>query len=131
MKKLLLLLIPALAFAATEPINVNTPDGKVKQTSSGVGAVGKPFDFTNVFVTGIGGGAPVDAKYVTTTANGTLTNEFNLGALTTGILRQTVSGGIATPLITQMSYTVNVKDPPYNATGNGVTDDSAAINSAI
>jgi hypothetical protein len=28
-------------------------------------------------------------------------------------------------------YTVNVKDPPYNATGDGVTDDSAAIQSAL
>jgi len=39
--------------AATEPINVNTGDGLVKKTSSGVGVVDKPFDFSNVYVTGI------------------------------------------------------------------------------
>jgi len=39
--------------AATEPINVNTNDGAVKQTSSGVGALLKPFDFSNVYTTGI------------------------------------------------------------------------------
>src|SRR5215472_4938837 len=42
--------------AATEPINVNTGDGLVKQTSSGVGVETKPFDFSNVFVTGINQG---------------------------------------------------------------------------
>src|SRR5215471_9652461 len=39
--------------AATEPINVNTGDGLVKKTSSGVGVVDKPFDFSNVSVVGI------------------------------------------------------------------------------
>src|SRR5215472_4397355 len=41
--------------AATEPINVNTGDGLVKQTSSGVGAIDKPFDFSNVYTLGISG----------------------------------------------------------------------------
>jgi hypothetical protein len=41
--------------------------------------------------------APVDATYLTTTANATLTSEANLGALTTGLLKISVSGGVATP----------------------------------
>lgn len=53
MKKLLLLLIPCVAFAGTEPINVDTAAGHVKQTSSGVGAVSKPFNFTDVHTAGI------------------------------------------------------------------------------
>lgn len=40
--------------------------------------------------------APVNAPYVTTTSNGTLTGEFSLGSLTTGLLLNTVSGGTAT-----------------------------------
>lgn len=53
---LALLMAKCTVEAGTEPINVSTTDGKVKQTSSGVGAIGKPFDFTNVFTIGIGGG---------------------------------------------------------------------------
>lgn len=37
--------------------------------------------------------APVDATYITQSANGTLTNEQSLGALTTGILLNTVTTG--------------------------------------
>ena len=44
------MLIPCIALAGTEPMNVNTADGKVKETSSGVGVTNKPFDFVNVDV---------------------------------------------------------------------------------
>ncbi len=40
--------------------------------------------------------APNDAHYVTTQAEGGLTNEFSLGSLSGGILKQTISGSIAT-----------------------------------
>jgi hypothetical protein len=53
MKTLLLLLIPCVAFAGTEPINVNTTDGHVKATSSGVGPSPKPFNFSDVHTAGI------------------------------------------------------------------------------
>ncbi len=53
MKKLILLLIPCVAFAATEPVNVNTADGFVKKTSSGVGELAKPINFCQVAVAGI------------------------------------------------------------------------------
>lgn len=41
--------------------------------------------------------APSDAQYLVATANTSLTNERNLGALTTGHLSITVAAGIATP----------------------------------
>ena len=44
-----------------------------------------------------GGGSPIDATYWTQSPNATLTNEFNLGSLTTGLLQIVVSDGIATP----------------------------------
>lgn len=40
--------------------------------------------------------APIDARYLTATSNTTLTNDVNLGALTTGFLYGTVAAGIAT-----------------------------------
>lgn len=48
---------------------------------------------------GGGGGAPTDAHYVTTQAESALSNEFNLGSLTSGLLKQSVSTGVATPAI--------------------------------
>jgi hypothetical protein len=45
---------------------------------------------------GAGTGAPTDAPYVTTVPNGTLTNEFALGSLATGLLINTITTGIPT-----------------------------------
>ena len=50
MKRLLLLLIPIVAHAGTEPVNVNTADGHIKETSSGAGGTNKPFNFVDVDV---------------------------------------------------------------------------------
>lgn len=47
--------------------------------------------------TGLGALAPTSAKYVTAQAESGLSAEVNLGALTTGILKHTVSGGVSTP----------------------------------
>lgn len=44
-------------------------------------------------------GAPDTANYVVTTANADLPQAFNLGALTTGLLKVTVSGATGTPSI--------------------------------
>ena len=41
------------------------------------------------------GAAPADARYVVTTANGSLPNEVNLGALASGVLEIVVAAGIA------------------------------------
>jgi hypothetical protein len=54
---------------------------------------------------GIITGAPTDASYVTTKANSSLSGEINLGALASGFLQSTASGGVATlsttPIIPQ------------------------------
>lgn len=41
--------------------------------------------------------APSDAKYLVAEANSTLSAEVNLGALTSGLLKHTVSGSVSTP----------------------------------
>lgn len=46
---------------------------------------------------GAGGGAPADATYWVSSANGTLSNEVDLGALTTGLVLNTVAAGVGTP----------------------------------
>ncbi len=56
---------------------------------------------------GGGGGAPVDATYLTSTSNSTLTNEVNLGALATGLLLGTVASGISTISSVAVSTFVN------------------------
>lgn len=44
---------------------------------------------------------------------------------------QTMTGPLTTPTLTSsVNKVINVMAPPYNATGNGITDDTAAINSA-
>lgn len=44
-----------------------------------------------------GGGAPATASYLTAQAEAGLSAETNLGALTTGLLKHTVSAGVSTP----------------------------------
>lgn len=58
--------------------------------------VGSGLDFTSgtLSATGGGGGAPTDATYITQTANGSLSNEQALGALSTGILKNTTTTGV-------------------------------------
>lgn len=61
-------------------------------------------------------GAPVDATYITKTSNGTLSNEFALGSLTTGILKSTTTtGDVSTADVNDIS------SPVYAADG-GSTD---------
>lgn len=42
-------------------------------------------------------GAPDDAKYIVAESNGSLSNEVDLGALTTGLLKHSVAAGVSTP----------------------------------
>ncbi len=44
-----------------------------------------------------GGGAPTTATYLTATAEAGLSAEVNLGALTSGLLKHTVTAGVSTP----------------------------------
>lgn len=59
----------------------------------------------------IGGGAPVDASYWVSTADATLTAEVDMGALTSGILRQTVAAGVATPGIVTVGAGLTYASP--------------------
>lgn len=62
-------------------------DGKLYAKNS----AGTEYDLTG------GSGAPTDAKYWVSEADGDLSDEVNLGALTTGLLKHTVSGSVSTP----------------------------------
>ena len=65
-----------------------------------------------------GGGAPTDAQYFLATSDGGLPSGVNLGALTTGLLKHTVSAGVSTP-----ATAVNGTD--YWAPGDALTRSSA------
>jgi hypothetical protein len=49
------------------------------------------------WITAGGGGAPTTASYLTAQAEAGLSAETNLGALTTGLLKHSVAGGVSTP----------------------------------
>ncbi len=53
MKRLLLFLIPCVAFAQTDEIKFKTADGHIKEGSAGVGALAKPFYFRDVYAVGL------------------------------------------------------------------------------
>jgi hypothetical protein len=96
-------------------------DGTNMQLVGGVGSTGAPgggptidcdytgtqflnYDLgTNTWscgpVTGGTGGAPINASYWVSTPNATLNTEVNMGALPSGILKHTVTGGISSPAI--------------------------------
>ncbi len=59
---------------------------------------------------GGGGGAPVNATYLTQTANGTLQNEQAIGLLTSGIMRVASTTGIVTSLNDSAGIAANVSD---------------------
>ena len=69
--------------------------------------------------------APDDAPFVTYRASVDLSNEFDLGSLTSGLLKQTVAVGTSTPAIATagVDYTVLADfaaDPIMGIDGNGV-----------
>jgi len=68
----------------TYPWRVKFPNGSLTDNSDGT---------TSVAFSGF---APTNATYLTSTANSTLTSEIDLGALTTGLLKGTVAGGVST-----------------------------------
>lgn len=55
------------------------------------------WNWNDLAALGGGGGAPTTAHYLTSQAESGLSAEVNLGALTTGLLKITVSGSVATP----------------------------------
>lgn len=56
------------------------------------------------------GSAPTDATYLTQTANGTLTNEQALDALSTGMLRVATATGVLTSLTDSAGIAANLSD---------------------
>jgi|SRR5438128_531586 len=81
---------------ALQPPPVNTP---LTDQNGQVNALWSRYyiDMNQTVVTDC---APADARYVVTTANPSLTQEVNLGALSAGYLRQTVAAGVASPSTT-------------------------------
>jgi hypothetical protein len=71
-----------------------------------------------VLITGGGGGAPTNAKYIVQTTNATLTEEQSLGVLTTGILKNTVTAGVGV-----LSTAVGTDLPSHTHTLADITDD--------
>lgn len=81
------------------------------------------------FVAGGGGGAPTSAKYFVAESDGTLSAEVNLGALTTGLLKHTVSGGVSTPATAVAGtdyYNPGGTDVAVADGGTGASDASTA-----
>lgn len=63
-----------------------------------------------------GSGAPTDAKYIVQEANGSLSAEQSLGALTTGILLNTVTGSVGV-----LSTAVGADLPSHNHAASQIT----------
>lgn len=68
-----------------------------------------------------GGGAPTDAQYWLSTPDGSLPSAVDLGALTTGLLKHTVSAGVSTPATA-------VAATDYWAPGNDLTTPNQPAN---
>lgn len=80
----------------------STIDGAASKTiSTNYGAIiiyCNGTEFFSVLVGGSSSGAPTDATYITQTANGSLSNEQAIGALSSGILRGATTTGVITSL---------------------------------
>lgn len=71
----------------------------------------------------IGGVAPVDATYITETANSTLTAELALGSLATGLLSNTTTTGIPTVVanVAAGQLLTSGTPPAWSASPTGIT----------
>lgn len=84
--------------------------------------------WVNVPLNTSSGDAPASAHYVTTQAESGLSAEFNLGALTTGLLKHSVTAGVSTPA-TAVSNTDYV--PPTGAILTSPTINTGISGTAI
>src|SRR6266446_539117 len=83
------------ANCATIPNPVPNSTACLQTTTTGGRTAGQIYVWNgSAYAQVSGGGAPVDATYITKTANGTLTNEQALGALSTGLLKSTTTTGV-------------------------------------
>jgi hypothetical protein len=95
---------PATAVAGTHyqaPLGFTAEDSANKKSSTALGTsnidyptVGAVKGYVDAATAALSGSA---AHVLTNQAEASLTNEVNLGALTTGLLKHTVSGGVSTP----------------------------------
>ncbi len=70
-------------------------------------------------------GAPTNATYITSTSNGTLSNEFALGSLATGILKNTTTTGIPTIAVSGTDYELPLTfTGGVTRTGNSISVDT-------
>jgi hypothetical protein len=74
-----------------------TPDGSISATTVQAAIV-------EVRDEAGGGGAPTDATYITQTANGTLSNEQALSALSTGVVKVTTTTGVLSTAVANTDY---------------------------
>jgi hypothetical protein len=93
---LLIATLSASALAQEAAIKQSTYTHKVIKPPVSTGA-GYDVDFSDVTVGGIPFGASTDLHFLTSQAEAGLSNEVNLGALSTGLMKLTISGSIATP----------------------------------
>ena len=84
---------------AVNSLNETIDDRVAALLQAGTGITLTYNDAGNTLTIDADASAPPDARYWVATANATLTNETNLGALGSGLLKQTVASGIATPAI--------------------------------
>lgn len=73
---------------------------------------------------GGGAGAPTDATYITQTANSSLTNEQSMGALSTGIVKNTTTTGVQSIAVAGTDYEV----PLTFSTGLTRTTNTITVN---
>lgn len=122
MKKLIFLIAflwASMASAATVPTtglvfttncaNISNPVANetlcFQTTTAGGRTGGQLYVYNGSSYTQIsGGGAPTDATYITQTPDGTLTNEQALSALSTGILKNTTTTGVASIAVAGTDY---------------------------
>lgn len=85
------------------------------------------------YIDPIAGSASNTLHYVTTQAEAGLSEEFNLGGLTTGLLKHSVTGGVSTPATASEGSdylgAARIDDTAYDATSwNGDTDHAPSKN---
>lgn len=103
--------IPAaqLPLATSTTFGAVKPDGTTITISGGV-------------ITGAPQGAPTNATYITETSDATLTNEFALGSLSTGLLKNTTTTGVPSIATAGTDYVA-----PGALTSSGLTMSTARL----
>ena len=77
-----------------------------------------------------GTGAPIDATYITQTASGTLTNEQAMGALATGIVKNTTTTGVQSIAVDGTDYIAEVSSDTTPQLGGNLDVNGNSIVSA-